>query len=537
MKKIILSLLVIFSVSTYAEEKNGIVYVKLNGTGDGTSWTNAMGDIQSAINTARANKAARKDVWIAAGNYSISTAIVMSDSISLYGSFAGTETTIDQRAKSASGKPWEFTNSTILSANNCRLIETASNFGMATIVDGFILTNGNGIGATLNKSGGAAVVRNNMVIQNSVIQNSTALDGAGGGLNMTGGTVKNSWIYKNTQTTNANGGGGIYINTASGNETIIENCTIEGNSSTIRGGGINVQGAGFTKMSGLKIFNNLAEGKAGGAIYQNSATNSLINSLVYNNTGSSAIYLKGTMLNSTIVNNAGGVYLADGSATIEISNNIIWGCATDASGSTATALSGVANSNATVHNNATYNPIPTDKSWKTNDNILFSSNNSNGDVENPAEGTVGSGPKFMEVTKFKGIPLADEEILQLDSADWKIKGISPCINVGKTLSNVTSDIRGIARPQDTAYDMGAYEYVETDEPTGLTRNEFIYPVYSKDNQIVISGFEKPVKVSIYNVSGQSVYKSAISSSNVSISVNQGIYIVRVNDAATKELVH
>ena len=93
MKKIILFLLVIFSVSTYAEEKNGIVYVKLNGTGDGTSWTNAMGDIQSAINTARANKAARKDVWIAAGNYSISTAIVMSDSISLYGSFAGTETT------------------------------------------------------------------------------------------------------------------------------------------------------------------------------------------------------------------------------------------------------------------------------------------------------------------------------------------------------------------------------------------------------------------------------------------------------------
>ena len=354
---------------------------------------------------------------------------------------------------------------------------------------------------------------------------------------MTGGTVKNSWIYKNTQTTNANGGGGIYINTASGNETIIENCTIEGNSSTIRGGGINVQGAGFTKMSGLKIFNNLAEGKAGGAIYQNSATNSLINSLVYNNTGSSAIYLKGTMLNSTIVNNAGGVYLADGSATIEISNNIIWGCATDASGSTATALSGVANPNATVHNNATYNPIPTDKSWKTNDNILFSSNNSNGEVENPAEGTVGSGPKFMKVTKFKGIPLADEEILQLDSADWKIKGISPCINVGKTLSNVTSDIRGIARPQDTAYDMGAYEYVETDEPTGLTRNEFIYPVYSKDNQIVISGFEKPVKVSIYNVSGQSVYKSAISSSNVSISVNQGIYIVRVNDAATKVLVH
>ena len=70
-------------------------------------------------------------------------------------------------------------------------------------------------------------------------------------------------------------------------ETIIDNCTFEGNSSNIRGGGINVQSAGFTKMTKLKIFNNLAEGKAGSAIYQNSATNSLINSVVYNNTGCS----------------------------------------------------------------------------------------------------------------------------------------------------------------------------------------------------------------------------------------------------------
>lgn len=532
MKKIILFLLVIFSVSMYAEEKNGIVYVKLNGTGDGTSWANAMGDIQSAINTARADKAARKDVWVASGNYTISSSIVMSDSISLYGSFAGTETAVDQRAKSASGKPWEFTNATTLTGNNCRLIETASNFDMVTIVDGFILTNGNGVGGTLNKSGGAAVVRNKMVIQNSVIQNSTALDGAGGGLNMTGGTVKNSWIYKNTQTTNANGGGGIYINTASGNETIIENCTIEGNSSTIRGGGLNVQGAGFTKMIGLKVFNNIAEGKQGGAMYQNSATNSMINSLIYNNTGTNAIQLRGSLLNSTIVNNVGGVYMGESTAAIEFSNNIIWGCITETGGTSATSLTGANNPKFTVHNNATYNPIA-NTSWIIENNIQFSSNNSNGDVENPAAGTVGSGPKFTKVSTFKGIASADEEILILDSVNWSLQLGSPCIDAGKTLAAVTTDILGLTRPQGTAYEIGAYE---KDPATGLSNNEFIYSVYSRDKQIVISGFEHPVKVAVYSVSGQTIYTKTISGSSIEIPVQKGIYIVRVDNAAKKVLV-
>ena len=376
MKKLLLSLVVLLSMTAMAEQKNGIVYVKPGGAGDGTSWANAMGDIQTAINTARADKAARKDVWVAAGDYTIGTAIVMSDSISLYGSFAGTETAVDQRTKMTNGKPWEFTNSTILTANNCRLIETASNFDMATIVDGFILTNGNGIGTTLSKSGGAAVVRNNMVIQNCVIQNSTALDGAGGGLNMTGGTVKNSWIYNNRQTTNANGGGGIYINTASGNETTVENCKIEKNSSTIRGGGINVQGAGFAYLKNLYIVNNKSEDaagtpKAGAAIYANSATNTVTNCIIANNSGLSTFYIKGNVLNSTIVNNIGGAYLAEASAAIELSNNIFWGMFTDITEATATSLSGAANANATVNNNATYNPIPTDKNWKTSENLIL----------------------------------------------------------------------------------------------------------------------------------------------------------------------
>ncbi|MGC3978024.1 MAG: right-handed parallel beta-helix repeat-containing protein [Paludibacteraceae bacterium] len=368
MKKIVLLLTVIVAVAAFAEEKNGIVYVKQGGTGTGTSWTDALGDIQTAINTARTDRATRKDVWVAAGNYTINTCVALSDSINVYGSFLGTETSVSQRLKVAGGAPWEFSYPTILTGNNVRLFETSSNFDMATVVDGFILTNGNAVGATLNNSGGAIVLRNNTILQNSVVKNSSALNGAGGGINLTGGTVKNCWIYNNKQTTNANGGGGIYINTASGNETTIENCKIESNSSSIRGGAINVQGAGNTFLRNLYIVNNKAEDagtpKAGGAIYANSATNTVTNCIIANNSGLTSFYIRGSVMNCTMVNNIGGAYLAETTAAIEVSNNIFWGMFTDITETVATSLSGANNANAFVQNNATYNPIPTDKNWK-----------------------------------------------------------------------------------------------------------------------------------------------------------------------------
>ena len=641
MKKLLISLAVLLSMTAMAEQKNGIVYVKPGGIGAGTSWSDALGDIQTAINTARADKAARKDVWVAAGNYTISTAIAMSDSISLYGSFAGTETDVDQRTKSISGKPWEFTNPTTLTGSNSRLIETASNFDMATIVDGFILTNGNGIGATLNNSGGAAVVRNNMIMQNCIIQNSTALSGSGGGLNMTGGTVKNCWIYNNRQTTNANGGGGIYINTASGNETTVENCKIEKNSSTIRGGGINVQGVGLAYLKNLYIVNNKSEDggtlKAGAAIYANSATNTVTNCIIANNSGLTTFYIKGNVLNCTMVNNIGGAYLAEASATIELSNNIFWGMFTDITETTATSLSGAANANATVNNNATYNPIPTDKNWKTSGNIQFSSNVSNGDVTEPAPGTVGSGPKFYHVTRFRGIATADEEILSLDSADWRIKYNSPCLDKGKTLTSVANDFTYVARPQgypvaSALYDMGAYElpyrtitvgtgtntngalydatatqladgaivgygegtvtdflvqaninyklsklyYIKSTDggvtfngetvdvtskvdasgiwhsdpllssiklvaewiqSTGLQNLDLYYNVYAGKNKIVFSGLGLNDNISVYSVTGSLVYNKRADTTQFTLPVERGAFLIRINNTAKKVIVN
>lgn len=467
MKKITLFIAIICSLSLFAEQKNGIVYVKAGATGTGASWSDALGDIQSAINLARTENLLRKDVWVAGGDYAINTCISMSDSISVYGGFAGTETETTQRAKVAGGSPWEFVNPTILTAGDtCRIVEASQNFEIATSFDGFTMTNGKGRGKQLNNSGGAAVVRGNMTLQNCIIKNSTTT-GNGGGVNTTGGIIRQCWIYDNTSSGGTTGGGGINANPATPLTLIIEDCVINNNSSVVRGGGMNIQGTGMTYCSNNKIYNNRAllptgwVKKPGGGIYANSGNNVVKNCLIYNNSGASGVYYNGgSLLNNTIVKNVGGLYLAGN--TVNAINNIIWGCATDSTGTNATSISGASSTSFTVQNNATYNQVTTANGWVIADNILFSSNVSNGDVTDPAAGTVGSGPKFNHVTRYIGVATTEDELLQLDSVDWSLNIASPCVNVGKSVATITNDITGLARPQgypvETAIsDLGAYE--------------------------------------------------------------------------------
>lgn len=485
MKKITLLLAIVCSLGLFAEQKNGIVFVKAGATGTGVSWSDALGDIQSAILLAKIDNLNRKDVWVGSGNYAIQTVLVMADSVNVYGGFAGTETDLAERAKVAGGKPWEFVNVSVLTAGDtCRVVETSQNFDIPTTFGGFTMTNGKGRGKQLNNSGGAAVVRGNMILLNCIVKNSVT-SGNGGGINMTGGVVRQCWIYGNTSQVGTTGGGGINVNPATPITATIEDCQLNGNSASIRGGAINMQGTGMTYCTNLKIFNNraLAAGptyKPGGGIYANSGNNIIKNCLIYNNSGATSIYINGgNLYNNTVVKNAGGVYLAGG--TLNAINNIVWACATDSTGTNSTSITGATSTTFTVQNNATYNPVSTTNSWVIADNIQFSSNVSNGDVANPAAGTVGSGPKFNHVTRFIGAASSADELLQLDSVNWSIPIASPCVNVGKTVTAVTNDFAGIARPQgyptETALsDIGAYElpYYAVVAGEAATANGAIY---------------------------------------------------------------
>ena len=80
-----------------------VVYVSVNSHGgDGTSWSRAMTNLESALSTAGAGD----QVWVAAGGYYASYAgsgFELKTNMKVYGGFAGDETTFDQRDPASNG--------------------------------------------------------------------------------------------------------------------------------------------------------------------------------------------------------------------------------------------------------------------------------------------------------------------------------------------------------------------------------------------------------------------------------------------------
>ncbi|MCJ8279927.1 MAG: DUF1565 domain-containing protein [Rivularia sp. ALOHA_DT_140] len=75
------------------------IFVNLNASGsnDGSSWTNAYKDLQSAINAASSGQ----EIWVAAGTYKPGTertdSFQLKDGVSVCGGFTGTENSLDER--------------------------------------------------------------------------------------------------------------------------------------------------------------------------------------------------------------------------------------------------------------------------------------------------------------------------------------------------------------------------------------------------------------------------------------------------------
>lgn len=86
-----------------------VVYVSASATGanDGSSWADAFTDLQSGLDAAEASAGAITEIWVAQGTYvpskrtfpdePRSATFQLLDGVSLYGGFAGTETSIEQR--------------------------------------------------------------------------------------------------------------------------------------------------------------------------------------------------------------------------------------------------------------------------------------------------------------------------------------------------------------------------------------------------------------------------------------------------------
>lgn len=123
MTKSLRILAIIAAVCCYAQWIDArVYYVKTDGTGNGDSWQEAAGDLDEMMEKASSGD----EIWIAKGVYKPtrlikaskknSRAFVLKDGVSLYGGFAGNESSIAQREKG--WQAYSFTNETVLSGDD-----------------------------------------------------------------------------------------------------------------------------------------------------------------------------------------------------------------------------------------------------------------------------------------------------------------------------------------------------------------------------------------------------------------------------------
>lgn len=356
----------------YARMKAGrIRYVKpkQEGLGDGSSWDNAMDDIQKAINdlAEKAEQAGtpgeKGEVWVAAGTYEVKDRIIANDAsapvsllmkngISVYGSFKGTEKRRSERIEESKNlKPWGWKQESIIRGagftgsddanwnNNDEAwnIQNSSSYHVVwfaplpegkaftdeVYLEGFTIEGGkyNETNATqYDPDCGAGVYINDPNARmryctvrfcNPGMKGTTSTQPRGGGIYCKNGQTEGNLVYD----CSAYQGGGIYIDEAGFiTRSMVTNCSA-------------YQGAGVF----LKGNANDAEK----AYYQILAT-----SVISNNTSTrnGAVYLDGhgLVINNTIANNytnntsdpadelssnTGGVYIKEKGL---LANNVIW---------------------------------------------------------------------------------------------------------------------------------------------------------------------------------------------------------------------
>lgn len=331
-------------------------YVKptATGTGDGSSWDNASGDLQKMIDELADNNVSQQagEVWVAAGTYKPQSQLIsgmnysasfrMRDGISVYGGFAGNEMSKQERAKGT--MPWDFTNVTVLEAAyyESKLAWTNSKWTVGSDsrhVVWFAPMSGESDFTRITTLDGVTV-------QGGYAQGNTGLDDfktdCGAGVYMDGANayLSNCIVRENYATGN---GGGVYLKNGRVQTSLIYN-----NNADADGGAVYVENRGLVHRSMLT--NNSALNGAGVYLYNGAEASSddpdhpeyliLSTCVVSNNTvrGNGAVYCDkgGVLMQNTITNNecvtatdatdvnasqTGGIYVDEYALVL---NSVLW---------------------------------------------------------------------------------------------------------------------------------------------------------------------------------------------------------------------
>lgn len=297
-------------------------YVKptATGTGDGSSWDNASGDLQKMIDELADNNVSQQagEVWVAAGTYKPQSQLIsgmnysasfrMRDGISVYGGFAGNEMSKQERAKGT--MPWDFKNVTVLEAAyyESKLAWTnskwtvgsdsrhvvwfapmsgESDFTRITTLDGVTVQGGYAQGNTglddflTDRGAGVYMDGANAYLSNCIVRENYAT-GNGGGVYLKNGRVQTSLIYNNNADAD---GGAVYVE----NRGLVYRSMLT-NNSALNGAGVYLYNGAeaslddpdhpeYLILSTCVVSNNTVRGNGavycdkGGVLMQNTITN------------------------------------------------------------------------------------------------------------------------------------------------------------------------------------------------------------------------------------------------------------------------
>lgn len=226
-----------------------IRYVKKGGTGDGSSWDNASGDLQKMIDELADNNPQNQagEVWVAQGTYAPQAQLIsgtaysasfrMRDGISVYGGFDADNPESSKQDRQKGTMPWDYTNETKLEGayydhanlqwNNNKWTLTSDSrhvvwfapmanegaFGRVTILDGVTIQGGYAQGGTglddfkTDRGAGVYMDGANAYLTNCIVKENYAT-GNGGGVYLKDGRVETSFIYNNNADAD---GGAVYV--------------------------------------------------------------------------------------------------------------------------------------------------------------------------------------------------------------------------------------------------------------------------------------------------------------------------------------
>ena len=335
-----------------------IRYVTQGGTGDGTSWTNASGDIQRMIDDLADNNPGGLpgEVWIAKGEYEPQTQLIsnasysasfrMRDGISVYGGFEGGETsktarTMKTKPEGEEAMPWEFEHTTVLKAayydrKNLTLngnkwtltsdsrhvvwfapMQDEDPFTQVTTLDGVTIMGGYAQGGTglddfyTDRGAGVYMDGENAYLTNCTVTENNAT-GNGGGVYLRNGRVQSSLIYNNNSDQN---GGGVYVD----DQGLVHRSMLANNSAR-NGAGVYLDNSDeaqllpeYLILSTCVVSNNTASGN--GAVYCNQGGVLLQNTIVNNKC------VTATDLTDPNASQTGGVYINYYALVI---NSVLW---------------------------------------------------------------------------------------------------------------------------------------------------------------------------------------------------------------------